>query len=77
MKLHFLARYGDVESAPKRTYKHAKISKIFRGDTPDPRIKMGGRGEDRGEGKYWVGSGKEGIGVWPTQKLSRGAPYAW
>jgi hypothetical protein len=52
MKLHFLARYGDAESAPKRTYKHAKISKFFRGDTPDPRIKMGGRGE---EGRVSIG----------------------
>jgi hypothetical protein len=35
MKLaFFLARYEDAESAPKRTYKHAKISKIFRGWYP-------------------------------------------
>jgi hypothetical protein len=27
-----------------------------------------------GEGRSWVGLGREGIGVWPTQKLSRGAP---
>jgi hypothetical protein len=36
MKLAFLAKYEDAESAPKRTYKHAKISKIFRGDTGPP-----------------------------------------
>jgi hypothetical protein len=30
----------------------------------DPRIKREGEG-----------LGREGIGVWPTQKLSRGAPY--
>jgi hypothetical protein len=30
----------------------------------------------KGEGTGWVGlHGKGGIGVWPTQKLSRGAPY--
>jgi hypothetical protein len=28
---YFLARYEDAESAPKRTYKHAKISKFFWG----------------------------------------------
>jgi hypothetical protein len=37
---------------------------------PDPRIKREGEG-----GRGWVGLGREGIGVWPTQKLSRGAPY--
>jgi hypothetical protein len=43
-------------------------SQIFSGVIPpDPRIK---RGREGGEGL-----GREGIGVWPTQKLSRGAPY--
>jgi hypothetical protein len=40
------------------------------GHTPDPISKAEGR-----EGRGWVGLGREGIGVWPTQKLSRGAPY--
>jgi hypothetical protein len=35
MKLAFLARYEDAKSAPKRTYKHAKITKFFRGYTPE------------------------------------------
>jgi hypothetical protein len=66
-KLAFLARYEDVKSAPKRTYKHAKIWKIFRGHTPGPPYQnmRGGR----------EGLGRVGIGVWPTQKLSRGAAY--
>jgi hypothetical protein len=34
-----------------------------------------GREGKGGEERCWVGLGKEGIGVWPTQKLSRGAPY--
>jgi hypothetical protein len=38
---------------------------------PDPRIKRGGEGRE----KRKRGLGREGIGVWPTQKLSRGAPY--
>jgi hypothetical protein len=28
-----------------------------------------------GDGRSWVRLGREGIGVWPTQKLSCGAPY--
>jgi hypothetical protein len=71
MKLAFLARYEDAKGAPKRTYKHSKISKFFRGY--DPRNPVS-KGEGR-VGRGWVGLGWEGIGVWPTQKLSRGAPY--
>jgi hypothetical protein len=40
------------------------------GDTPGHRFKRGG------DGWEGLGLGREGIGVWPTQKLSRGAPYA-
>jgi hypothetical protein len=46
-------------------------SQNFSGDhTPGPPYQKGkgGRG-----GLGWVGKG--GIGVWPTKKLSRGAPY--
>jgi hypothetical protein len=44
-------------------------SENFSGVIPlDPRIKR------RGEGGR-EGLGRVGIGVWPTQKLSRGAPY--
>jgi hypothetical protein len=68
MKLAFLVRYEDAKSAPKRTCKRAKISNfVFRGYFLDPRIK---RGREGGEGL-----GRDGIGVWPTQKLSHGAPY--
>jgi hypothetical protein len=49
MKLAFLTRYEDAESAPKRTYKHAKLSKFFRVIPPNPRIIRGGEGWDRGE----------------------------
>jgi hypothetical protein len=67
-----LARYEDAKSAPKRTYKHAKISNFAGGHIPlTPESKREGR-----EGRGWVGVGREGTGVWPTQKLSRGAPYA-
>jgi hypothetical protein len=48
-------------------YKHAKISKFLRGSYPEHHIKRGGDG--------WEGLGREGIGVWPTQKLSRGTAY--
>jgi hypothetical protein len=36
MKLAFLARYEDAESAPKRTHKHANISKFSGVIPPDP-----------------------------------------
>jgi hypothetical protein len=79
---HFVTRYEDAESAPKRTYIPTSMlkSQNFSGDdTADPRIKRGeegweGKGIGRG-GKELGGLGREGIGVWPTQKLSHGAPY--
>jgi hypothetical protein len=46
----FSARYEDAKIAPKRTYKHAKISKFFPGHTPDPLSKGDGR-----EGRGWEG----------------------
>jgi hypothetical protein len=46
-------------------------SYIFSGVIPRTPVS---KREER-EGRGWVGLGREGIGVWPTQKLSRGAPY--
>jgi hypothetical protein len=60
MKLAFLARYEDAE----KVHQNAPTSML------KSRIKRGGEGLG---GLSRVG--KEGIGVWPTQKLSRGAPY--
>jgi hypothetical protein len=52
------------QNAPTSMLKSENFSGVI---PPDPRIKRGG--EEREE------LGREGIGVWPTQKLSRGAPY--
>jgi hypothetical protein len=54
MKLAFLARYEDAKSAPKRTYKHAKISNFFRGSYPGPPNQKG-KGERGGVGWGWEG----------------------
>jgi hypothetical protein len=52
------------QNAPTSMLKSENFSAVI---PPDPRIKRGGVGLGR--------VGREGIGVWPTQKLSRGAPY--
>jgi hypothetical protein len=54
LNCHFLARYEDAESAPKRTNKHAKISKNFLRVIPrTPVLKGEGRARERrgGEGR--------------------------
>jgi hypothetical protein len=53
------------QNAPTSMLKSENFSGVI---PPDPRIKRGGVGLGR--------VGKGGIGVWPTQELSRGAPYA-
>jgi hypothetical protein len=50
------------QNAPTSMLKSENFSGVI---PPNSRIKRGGEG-----------LGREGIGVWPTQKLSRGAPYA-
>jgi hypothetical protein len=44
----FLARYEDAKSAPKRTYKHAKISKFFGAHTPGSPYQKGRGGVGKG-----------------------------
>jgi hypothetical protein len=56
----FLARYEDAESAPKRTYKHTKISKFFKGRYPRTPVLKGEGWEGVVEG--YGREGREGVG---------------